>query len=185
MVSRDMRHRTLLEQSSGLNFGTISLGADWKTWPVEMSVRAFPSQALEAILIFDALVQYTDRASDNPNLMWRGHEIAVLDHEKCFGYLGLAPDQKRPWREFFARRAMQTHCLLPAGKNLIRNDFGKEMWENLLGLEFSSRVPQLVAIANGAFPEAGLELGRISAYFDLLLRDIEDFLGHLMHTLDR
>jgi hypothetical protein len=179
------KHRDCVERSPGLNFGTISLGPDWKTWPVDMSVRAFPPECIEAILIFDAMIQQTDRAADNPNMMWRGHEIAVLDHEKCFGYLGLATDPQRPWREFFLRRAMRTHCLLSRCKVPLRRDFGKEMRAKLLDLELGGGLPNLAKLATDAFPEAKLEIDRISGYLDRLFGNFGDFLDHLKQTLDR
>ena len=177
-------HRRLVQQSPGLNFGTISLGSDWKTWPVEMSQRAFAREVVESILFFDAIVQHTDRGADNPNLMWRGHEIAVIDHEKCFGYLALTTgaNVERPWREFFSRRPMRQHCLV---RDAIRgDDFGKEMWENLVGIEIAGRIPEFVRTTTAAFPEANLELGRVSAYFDSLFRDIGDFIACLKHSLN-
>lgn len=40
------------------------------------------------------------RSEANPNQMWKGHELAVLDHEKVFGYLKLAEGEAKPWRRF-------------------------------------------------------------------------------------
>jgi hypothetical protein len=180
------RHRELLERSAGLNFGTVALRPDWKTWPVDMSARAFSEEMVEAILVFDALVQHTDREAENPNLLWRGHELAVIDHEKCFGYLALATDARRPWRAFFQHDPLRTHCLREAGRSLAKGkDFGRRMWESLLGLELEARVPELAATATGAFPESAVEIGRISAYLEALFRDIEDFLDYARHAFSR
>ncbi len=178
-------HRALLEQSPGLNFGTISLGPDWKTWPVGMSVSGFSAGAIEAILIFDAIVQHTDRIWENPNLMWCGHEIAVIDHEKCFGYLGLVTDIAHPWREIFTRSGLRTHCLIDSGKRLLRKEFGDEMWANLVGLENEKRLSELVRAATEAFPLAALEIDLISAYLETLFRDIGDLLEFLKYEIDR
>lgn len=178
--------RDLFSRSEGLNFGTLALGADWKTWPVDMSVRAFAEERIEDILIFDALVQHTDRASDNPNLLWRGHEIAVLDHEKCFGYLSTATSQNRPWRDFFRFAPLRTHCLLAAGRKMVSSaGFGHRMWENLLELEMSGRLPEVASAAISAFPESDVEVGRILGYLEKVFRDIEDFLSHVKHALSR
>lgn len=71
----------LLRASVGNNFGTVALGADWKTLPVGMGTRLFPPDTVESILTFDAVVQQADRDADNPNLQWKGDQLAVFDHE--------------------------------------------------------------------------------------------------------
>ena len=180
------QHRELLARSAGVNFGTVSLGLDWKTWPVGMSVRAFPATMIEAILVFDALVQHTDRAPDNPNLLWRGHELAVLDHEKCFGYLGLAGEESRPWRAFFRHDPLATHCLLGAGRDIAQGGtFGQEVWERLVELELAGRISGLAQATAEAFPASEVELQRICVYLEKVFRGMDDFFGHLRHVLTR
>lgn len=179
------RHRELLAKSAGLNFGTLAMGGDWKTWPVQMSIRAFPSDMVERILLFDAMAQHTDRASDNPNMLWRGHEIVVLDHEKCFGYLALPSGSRHGWREFFQRDGMRTHCLRHHGKALLSGTFGDAMHESLLGLSFENRFAELAREATGAFPESGMEIQRIREYLDALTNNFRDFVGYLKHSLDQ
>src|SRR5436190_3395940 len=145
------RYRTLLEASAGTNFGTVALGADWKTWPVEMSTRAFAPDLIEGIFLFDSMVQQTDRGFDNPNILWRGHQLAVVDHEKCFAYLPGGEEEARPWRGFFGHRPMHTHCLRTALKP-EREGFGREFREQLLGLEMEDRIRAICHAATGAFP---------------------------------
>jgi hypothetical protein len=179
-------HKDLLENSPGRNFGTVGMGPDWKTWPVGMSVRAIGDETIEAILIFDALVQHTDRESENPNLLWRAHELAVIDHEKCFGYLALTKDKMQPWRTFFGFDPMRTHCLRDAGRRLVKSDnFGARTWENMLGLEFEGRLPHLVNEAVTAFPESEVEILRISAYLETIGRNFGEFLGYVRHAFYR
>lgn len=178
-------HRELLAKSAGLNFGTLAMGGDWKTWPVQMSIRAFPSDVVERILLFDAIAQHTDRASDNPNMLWRGHEIVVLDHEKCFGYLALPSGSRYGWREFFQRDGMRTHCLRHHGKALLSESFGDAMHESLLGLSFENRFAELALEATGAFPESEMEIQRIREYLDALTNNFRDFIGYLKHALDQ
>ena len=179
------RHRELLAKSAGLNFGTLALGGDWKTWPVQMSIRAFPSDLVERILLFDAIAQHTDRASDNPNMLWRDHESVVLDHEKCFGYLALSSDPRQGWREFFQRDGMRTQCLRRHGKALLSGTFGDAMHESLLGMSFENRFAELARVATAAFPESGMEIQRIREYLDSLTNNFGEFLGYLKHALDQ
>ena len=174
-------HNELVRQSPGINFGTIALGMDWKIWPVEMSTRAFAPEMIEDILTFDALVQHTDREPDNPNKLWRDHEIAILDHEKCFGNLVLADSQKKPWRSFLGTRPLSRHCLrTPVDPH---STFGSRIHEEMIGLELDNRVPALLAEALEAFPAAGLDLDRIRRYFTELEASFSDFLDYLKASL--
>jgi len=177
-------HRELVRQSTGINFGTVALGPDWKTWPVGMSIRAFPDDLIERIMAFDALVQHTDREPDNPNLLWCGREIAVIDQEKCFGYLGIAAEDPEPWRAFFGINPFLRHCLREAGKHL-QPDAGKSLWADLIGLEMEGKIVESADLARGAFPEAGVDLERILRYFELLNRKLPDFFQYFRHSLSR
>lgn len=179
-------HRELARESVGLNFGTIALGKDWKTWPVEMSTNAFPNEVIERILAFDALVQHTDRHPDNPNMQWRAREIAVLDHEKCFGHLhqDFRPSSK-PWRPFLESNPFHFHCLRAAGKRLQSETTGRDMWVDLIGLEMSGRVEEIATEVVEHFPLASEKIGKIHEYFQILFRDISDFIDYFRYSLSR
>jgi hypothetical protein len=179
-------HRELARESVGLNFGTIALGSDWKTWPVEMSTNAFPHEVIERILAFDALVQHTDRHPDNPNMQWRGREIAVLDHEKCFGHLHQDFRlSSKPWRPFLESNPFHFHCLRAAGKRLQSETTGRDMWVDLIGLEMSGRVEEIAAEVVEHFPLASEKIGKIHEYFQILFRDISDFIDYFRYSLSR
>ncbi|MDB6067167.1 MAG: hypothetical protein JWR26_3375 [Pedosphaera sp.] len=177
-------YRALIQQSHGINFGTVALSPDWKTWPEAMSARAFPQDTIGDILAFDALVQHTDRYPDNPNMLWRNREIAILDHEKCFGHLVLAPQSQHPWREFLKINPFQNHTLR---RSLQTDDTppGRRLWQNLIGLETEGRIPQLVQTVRGIFPESGVELDRILHYFTLLNMNLADFFAYFRASIDK
>ncbi len=176
-------YREMLGRSAGKNFGTIALGSDWKTWPVGMSVRAFPEEMIEDILTFDALVQHTDRAADNPNLLWKDHQIAVVDHEKCFGHLCLSGSDQRPWRPLFGNRPLLTHCLRLAINTKKTDSFGQRLQTELIGFEFNGKIAQLLAVTAESFPEARLDLDRIGSYFEKLHKNNTDFFDDLRMSL--
>lgn len=178
------RAQALIRASHGTNFGTVALGEDWKTWPVDMSTRAFAGETLGNILAFDGLAQHTDRHPDNPNMMWRAHELAILDHEKCFGHLVLAAGSQHPWREFFSINPFQTHCLRRAVSR-TEPDLGQTLWQSLIGLELEGRVPAIANAARQTFPQSGLELDRILRYFDLLNKNLRDFFAYFRAGIER
>lgn len=174
-------HRELVRQSHGMNFGTIALGTDWKTWPVQMPTRSFPKQTVHDILTFDALVQNTDREADNPNLLWCGSEIAILDHEKCFGNLAVA-DGPYAWRPFLGHRPLQRHCLRGAIDQSVR--FSHRIHQEMIGVELENTMPELISEAMDFFPNAAVDLDRISAYFDALQGKFGDFEDYLKLSLE-
>ncbi|WP_395741165.1 HipA family kinase [Prosthecobacter sp.] len=176
-------HAELLNQSAGLNFGTVALGNDWKVWLPELSTRSFPEEMVERVLAFDALIQHTDRSRDNPNLMWKGQVLAVLDHEKVFGYLKLSDGEAQPWRRFFQARTVARHVLYSAGRRLAHPDFGKQLWESVLELELEGGFDECHQSAVAAFSSSKVDLARIRAYLSTLAANAGDFFDYLKASL--
>jgi hypothetical protein len=176
-------HAELINRSAGLNFGTVALGNDWKVWLPGLSTRSFPAEMVESVLAFDGLVQHTDREAENPNLMWKGHELAVLDHEKVFGYLKLAEGEAKPWRRFFQAQPFARHVLAPAGRRMMSADFGKGLWENILEQDWGGGFDDCLLAAEAAFPAAKVDLARIRAYLNALATDAGDFFDYLKASL--
>jgi len=123
-------HADLIRQSIGWNVGTLHLGDAWKPWSKGIAPRSISPQTLETAYAFDAMVENSDRETDNPNLLWRGDELAVLDFDKAFGYLRFFEKSARPWRDALVRLNLERHCLhsqLPE-----RNDgkiLGMALWD--------------------------------------------------------
>ena len=178
-------HAELLNRSAGLNFGTVALGPDWKVWLPGLSTRSFPAEMVECVLAFDGLVQHTDREAENPNLMWKGHELAVLDHEKVFGYLTLAEGDTRPWRAFFQARPFARHVLAPACRRLVGQDFGKAVWQSLLEQECEGGFDACQRAVEAAFPAAKVDLARVRAYLSALATNAGDFFDYLKMSLQQ
>jgi len=86
-----------LGSSQGVNFGTRVISGGSATWPQDQPVpTALRRQAAE-IFAFDALIQNPDRKYNNPNLLRRGDEIFVIDHECAFSFLLALGQQDPPW----------------------------------------------------------------------------------------
>jgi hypothetical protein len=80
----DPQAATLLQQSLRVGFGSTKLPNGYVVWPDSNSVpRRMLGQAAE-IFAFDALIQNGDRRPQNPNLQFKGQEIAIYDHELAF-----------------------------------------------------------------------------------------------------
>ena len=72
-----------MRNSVGPNFGS-RLIAGVNTWPVDKSIPEAMVQAATEVFAFDSLVQDPDRRYNNPNLLTRGDEIFLIDHEMAF-----------------------------------------------------------------------------------------------------
>lgn len=86
-----------IRNSVGLNFGTRLL-TDATEWPVDKSIPDAMRQAAVDIFAFDALIQNPDRRFNNQNVLTRGDEIFVFDHELAFSFLLDLLPSPVPWR---------------------------------------------------------------------------------------
>ena len=90
----------LVKGSSGLNFGSVHLGAGFTTWPPGRNpVGAQRDQAAD-IFAFDTLIQNADRRAVNPNLWARSDKLGVYDHEQAFSFLShhiFGGSPAKPW----------------------------------------------------------------------------------------
>jgi hypothetical protein len=83
--------------SPGANFGSRYLGVGYITWPQERSIPGSLMQDAIDIFAFDMIIQNPDRRKDKPNLLRKGDELAIFDHEMAFSFLyALGPDE-HPW----------------------------------------------------------------------------------------
>lgn len=84
------------KKSQGLNFGSEYLIGGWATWPAEKIIGANLRQTCLEVFAFDALLQNSDRKVDNPNLLYRGEDVMLYDHELTFSnYFLIGPPEKK------------------------------------------------------------------------------------------
>jgi hypothetical protein len=86
----------MMRNSIGLNFGSRLL-AGVSQWPVDKSVPEAMREASLKIFAFDALIQNPDRRFENPNLLARGDDIFIFDHELAFSFLLDVMPSAEPW----------------------------------------------------------------------------------------
>ena len=81
-----------LRDSQGMNFGTEYITGGYTTWPPGRGIPQFLSHAAQEVYAFDAIVQNPDRRKDKPNLLVKGADVVLIDHEMAFSFLySLAP----------------------------------------------------------------------------------------------
>lgn len=86
-----------LRASQGVNFGTRVIIGGGATWPQDEPVAGPLRRPAAEIFAFDAMIQNPDRKCNNPNLLRRGNEIFVIDHEAAFSFLYAIGQQDPPW----------------------------------------------------------------------------------------
>jgi hypothetical protein len=85
-----------MRNSIGLNFGSRQLSGVTE-WPVDKRVPEAMWQAAVNIFAFDALIQNPDRRYSNQNLLTRGNDIIIYDHELAFSFLEAIQPSAAPW----------------------------------------------------------------------------------------
>ncbi len=75
--------KDLVERSLGLNFGSKNAGFGYHAMPTNPKLKHELRQVAAEIFAFDILTQNFDRKSDNPNLLWNGSKIILIDHESA------------------------------------------------------------------------------------------------------
>jgi hypothetical protein len=73
--------------SAGLNFGSKLITPGFETWPVGEKVPFSLKQLAGEIFAFDALIQNPDRKNLKPNILWKGNELYIIDHEMGFSFV--------------------------------------------------------------------------------------------------
>jgi hypothetical protein len=91
--------RRRIEDSQGLNYGSIHLGTGVATWPVGQRVPPEMLSQAADVFAFDAIVMNPDRRQSNPNLLQRKNVLFVYDHELAFSFLrSIMPGDDCPWQ---------------------------------------------------------------------------------------
>lgn len=93
----DGKPAELFRKSQGFNFGTQYLKAGYTTWPQERSIPSSVMQMAADIFAFDLMIQNPDRRQDNPNILRKGDDLVIFDHEMVFSFLYAIGQAQYPW----------------------------------------------------------------------------------------
>lgn len=87
-----------IKESSGLNFGSKVVTGGFDTWPVDKAIPSGLKTLAAEIFAFDALIQNPDRRADKPNILWKGDELYIIDHEMGFSFIYEILPLPNPWQ---------------------------------------------------------------------------------------
>lgn len=98
--------RRMLETSNPIAFGSAAAGVGWRQWSSEDILTAARRQTALQVFAFDAFIENPDRKPSNPNLLVKGDQFRVIDHELALFVRGLLPAPS-PWRVGYLDYMMQ------------------------------------------------------------------------------
>jgi len=84
--------------SSGLNFGSRVITGGFDTWPVSKAIPSSLKTLAAEIFAFDAMIQNPDRRADKPNILWKGDELFIIDHEMSLMFVYDILPTPSPWQ---------------------------------------------------------------------------------------
>lgn len=100
--------REILELSDSIAFGSLQLPSGYAVWGRDQEVPKSLCEAAAEIYAFDAVIVNGDKRPDNPNCLFSGSQLAIIDHELCFTHELF---WKAPWMTdgFSTRRSPNDH----------------------------------------------------------------------------
>lgn len=158
-ASEHAKHAALLAASEGWNFGTVHLGRSWKEWMKGVAAKKIDPQQIENAFSYDAMVQNSDRESENSNLLWKGNQLMVLDFDKAFGYNQRHRTHQNPWQAIIPSLQLPKHCLFPLVKKMQRGDdlLAQKLWEMIEEWKFTENPGDLAGLVPAEWIEAANE----------------------------
>jgi hypothetical protein len=170
----------LIRQSPGWNLATVHLGNSWKPWSNTTPPKSILREDLETAFCFDAMVQNTDRRAENPNLLWKGKQLALIDFDKAFGYIRTFEAEAQPWRKALIQQNLAGHCLhrhlVPLGDGELR---GKSLWEAFVGWRVDTGADTISGEIGTGLADPGLDLPLFESYLIKLEAHTQDFFQYL------
>jgi hypothetical protein len=170
--------KAMIEQSYGLNYATVFLGSDWKTWTNGANPSSLRQDSIQSSFCFDALVQNADRKVDNPNLMWKGDQLATLDFDRAFFYGG------QQIKEVIPMLQVEQHVLCSHVKAVDGKLIGEDLWSSWEEWNYSNPLESMLKIDGLEAPLKNIDdsaLSNMLQYLKEFDRDPETFFGYLTH----
>ena len=138
----DFDTRETLERSAPIAFGSTSAGNGWSTWATNNSMTAERRSGALKIFAFDVFIENPDRRPSSPNVLVRGDQFRIFDHELAFRVRQVLGRRPEPWspgyvdrllepdghvfgRPLKRARELDTSGLRPAWSNLSDDDLAE------------------------------------------------------------
>lgn len=90
--------QAVLQRSCPIAFASRAAGNAWRRWTGEDRLIGERRAVALGIFAFDSFTENRDRIVSNPNLLVRGDEFRIIDHELCFRIRQCLFPRPEPWR---------------------------------------------------------------------------------------
>ncbi len=165
-----------LRNSVGLNFGS-RLMPGMSGWPVDKTIPEGMWGAAVNIFAFDALIQNPDRRFNNQNLLVRGNDIFVYDHELAFSFLEAILPSGTPWK-LMEQPYLSEHVFY---RQLKKKPFDLSGFALALSGLLGRRLDSILAEAPAEWNNE--VLGRIGQHLRLVNGHAEEFVEEIRRSL--
>lgn len=182
---KDLRDRLL--QSSRIGFGSRFAGTQWSRWNEAILNRGFCIDDLLGAFAFDAFIGNPDRLVTNPNVLVKGSEIRLIDHEACFSFRTKIFPPVRPWQlgnlsilTEKGGKAEHAFAKLLTQKKGLNFSVIKSKWTSLTGVrfdEYEACLPEQWRECTEHFHNSVTQMGIVIDRIDECLVEIERVLS--------
>ena len=165
-----------LREGPDVVYGAVHLGSGWRRWTEASSLPRAQHQLQGQAYLFDTIIQNWDRRIANPNILKKGDEFRLLDHEECFGSsTGPAEDRAvitLPWRvggltNFYAGDYQHPFWRKLKNSNHVDFNLAAQAWKGLPEDTFSLYAHDAPAAWGGACDD-------IASYLTLAVQHIDE-----------
>lgn len=172
----DQELAAAIKGSAGPNCGSKVLTGGYVTWPAGMTIKEPLTQLAADVFCFDALIQNPDRKPENPNILWRGDELYVIDHELSFSFIYLIAPEERPWQV--------SHFDFLKGHLFYRQlkgaRVGFERFESAMK-SLPGRISEIISDVPDEWKNANVQ--KIEDHFDKILTHADEFIDEVRRLL--
>lgn len=86
-----------LIESNSIAFGSAYAGAQWRRWERSDSLKLEQANLALQVFAFDGYLENFDRRPKNSNLLVKGDDWRLIDHELAFSFLRMLISVANPW----------------------------------------------------------------------------------------
>lgn len=80
----DVTVQRLMSTSHQIAFGSTDVGPGFRVWSMADRINDKIAGTALAVFCFDAFIVNVDRRENNPNLLIKGQDVRIIDHEAAF-----------------------------------------------------------------------------------------------------
>lgn len=164
-----------LIQSIGLNFGSKFMTGGYTTWPAAYAIPPNLLNLAVDIFAFDMLIQNVDRRAEKPNLLYKGDELYIIDHELAFAFMYDLEPLKEPWKITSLLNTIEKHIFYKKikGKKINLDNF----------LSLLKKLNPAKIIGNIPDEWENLLIDKILKHLEIIIIHADDFIEELKEIL--